>query len=81
MVFQRSWNIHEMRPVEGRSRVAAMWYNAAGEPTGQAAVLVSDHCAHLTHVMLADDRNNKRILLLAMLGHFLPDSWKTAAET
>ena len=80
VVQQISWNIGEVNPIEGRSRVAAYWYNDAGETTGHAAVLVSDNTAHMTHVLLGDDRTSKGRLLLAMIGHFLPEHWEMAAE-
>ena len=80
VVKQMSWNISEALPVEGRSRVAAYWHNAAGESTGHAAILVSDNCVHMTHILLSDDRDNKRLLLLAMAGCLMPEVWKTAAQ-
>ncbi|NIA13597.1 MAG: family 10 glycosylhydrolase [Nitrospiraceae bacterium] len=79
-VTQRSWNIGEVLPVQGRSRVAATWYDADGKSTGHAAVLVSANCVHMTHVLLDDDPVYKRMLLLAMVGHFLPEYWELAAK-
>ncbi|MHC5038706.1 MAG: glycoside hydrolase family 10 protein [Planctomycetota bacterium] len=77
-VKQRSWNILDYRAREGRSRVAAVWLNEKGEPTGHAALLVSRNCILMTHVLLPDDPEKKRRLLLAMVGHFVPEVWKTA---
>ena len=76
---QASWNIHQGVAVEGRSRIAAWWYTDAGQTTGKPAVLVSDNCAFVTHVLLSDDRPAKQRLLLAMLGELLPDTWAEAA--
>jgi len=79
-VKQMSWNIGEMRPVQGRSRVAAYWYDDAGNSTGYPAILVSDNAAHMTHVLLSEDRVNKALMLLAMVGRFVPEYWEAAAQ-
>ena len=63
----------------GRSRVAAWWYNDKNESTGKAAIVISNNTAHLTHVLLSDDRANKFQLLLAMVGSLCPDLWCDAA--
>ena len=80
VVKQSSWNIVQAKPVEGRSRVAAEWCDGNGQPTGYAAVVVSDTCAVMTHVLLEDDLPNQRRLLMAMAGHFAPALWDEAAR-
>ncbi len=77
---QNSWNINEMSPVEGRSYIAAWWHSSDGQSTGKPAVIVSDNCVCLTHVLIPDDRVNKLHLLLAMVGHLVPDFWRDAAN-
>ncbi len=77
---QNSWNINEMSTVEGRSYVAAWWHCADGQSTGKPAILVSDNCICLTHVLMPDDRANKSRLLLAMVGHLVPELWRDAAS-
>ena len=79
-VAQKSWNISEARPVHGKSVAAAHWYDDAGTATGYAAIVVSKNAVHMTHILLEDDRANKRLLLLAMIGHFLPECWEQAAK-
>ena len=79
VVGQRSWNISESKAVKGKSKVAAVWYDDKGKSTGHAAVVVSDNCIAMTHVMLTDDTGNKRNMLLAMVGHFAPELWKKCA--
>jgi uncharacterized lipoprotein YddW (UPF0748 family) len=76
---QNSWNINEMSPVEGRSYIAAWWHADDGQSTGKPAILVSDNCICLTHVLTPDDRANKLQLLLAMAGHLVPELWPEAA--
>jgi uncharacterized lipoprotein YddW (UPF0748 family) len=72
---QRSWNISEAVPVEGKSRVAAMWYDDQEKPSGQAAIVASDNCIQMTHVLLPNDAARKRRLLLAMIGRLVPEAW------
>jgi len=80
VVAQRSWNIREAKAVAGKSRVAAVWDDDAGNPTGDAAIVVSGNCIQMTHVLLADDPANKRQMMLALVGHFLPEVWEQAAR-
>jgi len=79
-VGQQSWNITDLRPVEGKSRVAAEWFDKDGKDTGYPAVIVSDAGIYMTHVLLSDGAANKRRMLLAMVGQFVPEAWKQAAE-
>lgn len=80
-VCQRSWSVYQTRPVEGRSTVAAYWYTDRDVNTGEPAIVVSDNCIHMTHVMLSDDPAGKKALMLAITGHFVPEAWKLAART
>ena len=81
MVGQKSWNISEARPVPGASKEIAQWLDDKGQPTGYAAIIASDTGMVMTHVLLPDDVMNKRRMMLAMVGHFVPDVWRKAAET
>ncbi len=75
-----SWNIHASKPGREDCRVVYEWYDQDGKPTGQAALLVSDTGAYMTHVLTDTDLATKARMLLALLGHFLPDLWPQAAE-
>jgi uncharacterized lipoprotein YddW (UPF0748 family) len=75
-VGQASWNIQEPKPVPGASRVVAEWFDSDGKPTGHAAVVASANCVEMSHVLLTDDRPNKRRLLLAMAGYLAPELWE-----
>lgn len=77
---QGSWNIQQASVVKGRSRVAAWWHNDKGQSTGKPAIVVSDNCIYLTHVLIADDPANKLQLLLAMVGNLVPELWREAAK-
>lgn len=80
VVTQQSWNIRTVKPVPGSSRILAEWQDAKGRPTGYAAVAGSTNGLVMTHVLLTDDRDNKRRMLLAMAGYLVPDIWKQAAD-
>ncbi len=80
ITHQASWNIHQAWAVQGRGHVAAWWYTDSGESTGRAAIVVSDNCVFLTHVLLSDDQDQKLQLLLAMVGNLVPELWRQAAK-
>ncbi len=75
---QASWNIMTCEP-GANARTAAFWHDDTGASTGLPAIVVSDRGAVMTHILLGDDRSNKRQLLLAMIGRFVPAYWKLAA--
>ena len=77
---QSSWNIHEIKPIEGRSKVVADWYDAAGKPAPYAAIVAPDNCVFMSHVLLEDDVVNQRRLLIAMAGQLRPELWASAAK-
>jgi uncharacterized lipoprotein YddW (UPF0748 family) len=80
VVEQRSWNIQEARPVDGKSRVMATWFNAEGQNTGHAAIVGSERGLVMTHVLRDDDPEHQRQLLLAMVGHCDPRAWHEALQ-
>ena len=80
VVEQASWNIHDAAATGHGARVVARWFDADGKDTGLPAVVASDRCVLLTHVLLQDDRARKERMLLAMAGHLAPDLAREAAE-
>jgi len=77
---QASWIINSTKPIQGRSRVAAWWYDNKGASTDFPAILVSNNCVFFSHVLLADDSSNKQRLLLAMMGNLVPGLWQQAGR-
>ena len=75
-VRQDSWNITVAEPIGPSARVIGHWYDPQGKPTRHAAMLVSDTGAFFSHVILPDDREGKKRLLAAILGHFHPPLWQ-----
>jgi uncharacterized lipoprotein YddW (UPF0748 family) len=79
-VRQASWNIQTAQPAGFGARVIGRWYDDAGRPTGQPAMLLSDRGAYLSHLFLADDPEGKRQLLAAVLGKLDPPLWREMAR-
>lgn len=77
---QASWNIRDIFPIEGRSHVAAWWFNDKDQSTGKAAIVSSPNGIFLTHVLMSDDSSGKLRLLLAMIGNLVPELWRDAAQ-
>ena len=78
-VRQDSWNLMVFRPAGFHARVAGRWYDDAGQPSGQAALLLSDRGAVLTHIVLPEDREGKKQMLAAVLGYLSPPLWRRMA--
>ena len=78
VVSQHSWNINSVKPVAGASRTLAEWFDDQGQPTGHAAIIGSTNWLLMTHVLLSDDSDNQRRLLLAMVGQLAPEVWLQA---
>ncbi len=78
-VKQASWNITAAEPVGLNARIVGRWLDSKGTDTGRAAVLLSDTGAFMTHTLLSDDLVTKRLMLLSLVGHFVPQVWDAAA--
>jgi len=81
-VKQASWNITDAAPASPNvhhATVAGRWYDAEGNATGRAALLLSDRGAFFSHIVLPDDREGKRQMLAAVLGQLHPPLWKKLA--
>jgi uncharacterized lipoprotein YddW (UPF0748 family) len=79
-VRQSSWNITRARPVAFHARTIAEWFDDAGQATGQPAMLLSERGAFFSHIILRDDRERKKQMLAAVLGHLDPSLWKEMAN-
>jgi len=79
-VFQASWNSNIMRPGRATAQVIGEWYDSKGNATGVPAMIASDTGAYMAHVLLADDPAGKKQMMLALIGHFDRDVWRTACQ-
>jgi uncharacterized lipoprotein YddW (UPF0748 family) len=75
IVSQKSWNIHAFRAADG-GREFAQWCDAQGNSTGYPAVVGSTNGLVMTHVLLPDNLEQKRDLLLALAGYLVPNLWQ-----
>ncbi len=79
-VAQNSWNLTVVEPIEGRSKVIGWFHDADGNDTGLPAFVASDGGIYMSHVLTATDAATKQRMLVAMLGHYLPDIWPQVAQ-
>lgn len=79
-VYQESFNVLPVYPADPSARVLATWENAQGKKTDDPAWIESPAGLWMTHVLLDDDVQNKRTMLLGLLGHFDPGVWADAAQ-
>lgn len=78
-VLQASWNIFLTETIEGTSRVIARWEDSDGVMLPNAAWLSSPTGLYMSHILLSDDADRKQQMLLALVGHYVPEIWPAAA--
>ncbi len=78
VIRQNSWNVTTVEPAGKNARVIGWWRDAEGQ-NGPAAVILSDTGAYMGHIITSGDHENKRLFLLALVGHMVPEAWEEAA--
>ena len=63
-----------------QSPVIGEWYDSQGRKSGAPAMTISENGAYMSHIVLSDDPLGKQQMLVALLGHFLPEIWPTVAQ-
>jgi uncharacterized lipoprotein YddW (UPF0748 family) len=76
---QDSGSVLALAPSGQGAQRLGWWTSNSGRRTEHTALVVSSRGAWFGHVYLARDIANGRRLLLALVGHFLPDVWRLAA--
>ncbi|MFP4058736.1 MAG: family 10 glycosylhydrolase [Candidatus Brocadiia bacterium] len=79
-VRQDSWNIHRIEPASPDAQVLGEWLDPEGEPIGEPAIVLSPRGAFMGHVLTGADLEAKGRMLLALLGHLVPEVWEGASE-
>ena len=79
-LYQNSWNLFTAMPRHKDSHVLASWYNDRGENTDQPAWLEGPGGLWMTHILLAEDPNQKALMLAGLLGRYDENIWRTAAR-
>ncbi len=80
-VEQQSWNINEYETLPGKAHVVAQWQDAAGKPSGHAALIASSNAVIMTHILLPGDAARKDRMLFALTGYLLPEVWSEASRS
>ena len=70
---QPSWNVNVTVPTTTDTKVLAYWEDATGTPLDKAAWLISPRGAFMTHILLDDDLDLKKRLMLSLVSHFVPE--------
>ena len=79
-VGQASWNVTTAYPADARGKVIAVWRGSDGKDTELPALTSSPGGVHLSHILLPDDWDGKKQLMLALVGQLIPDAWAQAAR-
>lgn len=79
IVYEASPAALAANTVAGQSSVLAWWYNTSGVNTGIPAVVGSSNGIVMTNVLLTDDVENKKRLVVSMADKLLPGTRASAA--
>ncbi|MDO9541782.1 MAG: family 10 glycosylhydrolase, partial [Kiritimatiellia bacterium] len=79
-IIQESGNIYTVLPKSEKSRIIAFWQDASGKLLSDPAWVQSDNGFWMTHILSGEDSENKKRMLLALLGHYEKGIWKEAAQ-
>lgn len=72
-IEQNSWNINAMIPDNTATKILAYWEDAAGITLDRAAWLMNPKGAFMTHVLLDDDLERKKQMMLSIVAHYVPE--------
>lgn len=79
-IWQNSANLFTAVPADKQAKVIAWWHNARNQRQPEAAVLVSPNAFWVTHILMPDDIQPKRDMLLALAAYLDPALWQAAAQ-
>ena len=78
-IWQKSHNLFPAYPARSGSRAIAFWENARGVRQPEPALVVSPQGFWMSHILLNDDAQSKKELLVALCAHLDPALWAPAA--
>lgn len=73
IVGQASWNFYKVKPISPDARTIAYWEDTSGTLYSYPAWTLCANGAYMSHIILGDDLENKNILMLALVAHFMPE--------
>jgi uncharacterized lipoprotein YddW (UPF0748 family) len=71
-IIQESGNIYTVFPESENARVIAFWQDTSGRTLADPAWVLSDKGAWMTHILMGEDSEKKKKMLVALLAHFEP---------
>jgi uncharacterized lipoprotein YddW (UPF0748 family) len=80
-IIQDSGNIYTIFPKSEKSKIIAFWQDADGKTLSDPAWIISGKGAWMTHILMGEDSENKKKMLVALLGYFEKGVWADAAQT
>ena len=80
LIKQHSWNIQSVKPVAKDGQIFAYWAGSDGKNTEYPAIIGTTNGLFMSHVILNDDVDNKRQMLLSMTGFLSPEIMQQAAR-
>ena len=78
-IWQNSPNLMPALPAGPASRIVAFWENARGVRQPEPALVVSPRGFWMSHILLSDDVQPKKEMLVALCAHLDPSVWTPAA--
>ena len=72
-ILQDSWNIYRAEASRADAKVIARWETKEGRDTGIPAIIISNSGGYMGHVLTNVDVARKTRMLLALVGHLLPE--------
>ena len=80
-IYQESFNVTPIFPADNSGKVIAYWEDANGKRLDDPAWVATEQGLWMSHVLLDDDGQNKRLMLLGLLGRYDPSVWAAAAKS
>jgi uncharacterized lipoprotein YddW (UPF0748 family) len=79
-IYQDSPNVFTVYPSNDSAEVIAWWEDLEGRRLKDPAWVASPQGLWMSHILMNDDMQNKRDMLVGLIGQFLPSVWKASAH-
>ncbi|HBA84515.1 MAG TPA: hypothetical protein DCZ95_10515 [Verrucomicrobia bacterium] len=79
-IFQDSPNVFTIHPDDDSAEVIAWWEDIGGRRLNDPAWVASPQGLWMSHILMNDDMQNKRDLLVGLVGQFMPAVWQASAQ-
>ena len=72
-IKQASWGFFKVKPITPDAQVLAYWEDTNGILLDDPAWIIGNNGAYMSHILLNDDIENKKRLILSLVAYFLPE--------